>query len=301
MVMGTTKIEYLDETWPIFTGCSPVSEGCVNCWGARQAATRLKHHPRYKGLAHMMNGKPIWMGEVRFNEDVLDMPLKRKRPTVYGVAFSSDFFHEEVPWNYQTKIFGVMRSCPQHTFLILTKRPRRMKDFPFYPWDWPFPNVWLGVTVENQRAADERIPMLIRTPAAVHLVSCEPLLEPVDLAKSWFYPYDVDHLGKIDGVLVGGESGPNARPMHPDWARKIRDDCIASGTPYFFKQWGAWSPDVFHYIDVAGKRNRRPRIAEINWPRWKKCRLSRVGKKTAGRLLDGREWNEMPEMNGGKR
>jgi protein gp37 len=212
----------------------------------------------------------------------------------------SDLFHENVEFAHIVAIFRVMAIAQHHTFQILTKRPQRMLEVmnllpealkTIFPAEkhpevnapgWPLPNVWLGVSVENQRAADERIPLLLQTPAAVRFLSCEPLLGPVDL-KPYLEPYiRTKHDGSkrgtvwadpgIDWIIVGGESGPGARPMHPDWVRGIRDQCVAAGVPFFFKQWGEWKLSW-----MAG---------EYQW--------MRVGKKAAGRLLDGRTWDELP-------
>lgn len=147
------------------------------------------------------------------------------------------------------------------------------------PQEWPLPNVWLGISAEDQPAADERIPLLLQCPAAVRFVSCEPLLGPISLGmlgtrENWRPVYD-----GIRWVIAGGESGPKARPMHPDWVRSLRDQCQEAGVPFFFKQWGEWLP----HVDTV--REELPT----------KDQFTRVGKKAAGRLIDGREWNECPE------
>jgi len=203
----------------------------------------------------------------------------------------SDLFHPDVPPWFVCEVWQVMRECPQHLFQILTKRPRRMlRLIETYIADHEFgveslSNVWLGVSVENQATADERIPLLLQTPAAVRFVSCEPLLGPIDIGQYLsYYPILPDVDPGYDGIswtICGGESGPGARPMHPDWARSLRDQCQGAGTPFFFKQWGAYRP-----YDGHG-----PAPTRFNDGMGMIC----IGKKAAGRLLDGREWNEMPE------
>jgi protein gp37 len=229
----------------------------------------------------------------------------------------SDLFHERVYDNecsFIDEVFAVAAACPQHTFMILTKRSRIMRNYFNHPrrtmyvesaleWlyegrihmmpklVWPLPNVWLGVSVEDQRSADERIPLLLKTPAAVRFVSCEPLLGPVDL---WDARYSNPNGGKtgavtnwpggLDWVIAGGESGPKARPMHPDWVRGIRDQCLAGNVPFFFKQWGEWVHSVFRMEYPDSK----PFVFNDG------TLVMRAGKKRAGRELDGMVWNEFP-------
>ena len=317
--MGS-KIEWTDETWPVVTGCSsePESEGCFNCYAARIAATRLKHHPRYAGLAEMVNGKPRWTGEVQLNYDVLDQPHRWRKPRMVFVASMGDLFHEDVPFEFIRQVFAVMYAARSHTYQILTKRPQRMLEFMRWyqdaldaediPITLPLPNVWLGVTAENQECADERIPLLLQMPAAMRFVSCEPLLGPIDLfdvdgkiaqsmpERSMLFPADL-----IDWVIVGGESGPDARPLHPRWVQSLRDQCHAVGVPFFFKQWGEWIPfgqglgwavserAQRCWLDIRGQSN-STYSAMMHEP----SALFRIGKKAAGRVLDGRTWDEMP-------
>jgi len=231
-----------------------------------------------------------------------------------------------------------MAASNQHAFLVLTKRPRRMLRWFAWaresvhpecspavgclveletalrcaafdvPIAWPLPNVWLGTSVEDQAAADERIPCLLKTPAAKRFVSCEPLLGAVDLHVPWggiranaLQGWESSQNG-IHWVIVGGESGPGARPMHPDWARSIRDQCQAADVPFFFKQWG-------HYAPTGQPRNGSAvAYADGKWPQIDlfgldtsrpHSMMNPVGKKAAGRLLDGCEWNEMPSVTGG--
>lgn len=291
--MINSKIEWTDSTWNPITGCTPVSEGCRNCYA--------------KGIAKRF---PVVHGglfsEIRFHEDRLMQPLKWKKPRKIFVCSMGDLFHEDVQVQWLNEVFRVIQNCRQHTFIVLTKRPERAKSYlrsvaSCRAWpedDVVFPNVWLGVTAENQEQADKRIPILLDTPAAVRVVSVEPMLGYVDLDIPIETGYGSGFglstaLGYIDGVLCGGESGPNARPMHPDWARSLRDQCVAAGVPFFFKQWGEWTPFTqLGWVDDSSKIEhlRGPDAVHGDDP----CPVYRVGKKAAGRLLDGREWNELP-------
>lgn len=218
-----TKIEWTDATWPVVTGCTPVSAGCENCYAARVASGRLKNHPRYAGLAE--HGK--WTGEVRCNADALDQPLHWRKPRNVFVASMGDLFHPEVPFKFINEVFSVMESEHQHDFQILTKRPWRMERFMTSARSFVFPlNVWMGTSGENQKAVDKRCPWLVGV-CPRSFLSLEPLLGPVDLTS---------YIRRLRGVIVGGETGPNARPMHPDWVRSIRDQCAEAGVPFFLKQ-----------------------------------------------------------------
>jgi len=270
-----TKIEWATETWNPITGCSPVSEGCQNCYAQRMAQ-------RLKGRYGYPKDEPF---TVTFHPDRLDQPLRWKKPRMIFVCSMGDLFHEKVAQVWIDYIFVEIRKASHHTFLVLTKRPERMAACIEYyarnPTGWPFPNLWLGVTAENQQRADERIPILLQIPATVRFVSIEPMLSQVDLIKEYFalrcngkYPfpqlenkYRTKIIDLLDWVIVGGETGLGARPMHPDWVRSVRDQCQESDTPFFFKQWGEFGPAT-------------------GW---------RIGKKKAGRMLDGREWNEYPK------
>lgn len=257
-------IEWTDATWNPVTGCTKVSQGCKHCYAERDWS-RLAHLPAYQGRAFT---------DVACHTERLDQPLRWKRPRRIFVNSMSDLFHEAVPDDFLDKVFAVMALSPQHTFQVLTKRPERMRDYcktlgqhngtdrvsiaaqqisskAWFLWrmgdvGWCLPNVWLGVSVEDQEAADQRIPLLLQTPAAVRWVSAEPLLGPVDVqAAINRMPW---RIGGGDAglhwVVVGGESGPKARPMHPDWARSLRDQCAAAGVQYLFKQWGEWAPNA---------------------------------------------------------
>jgi protein gp37 len=310
--------KYWNKAWSLVDGCTPVSAGCENCW-SKAMAERFHRWPE--------KVTPRW--------DRLEIPRKVKKSTVWAVW--NDLFHEDVPADLIHRALYVMMNCPQHTFLVLTKRAKRMYEWfnPPYPpktariWKWPLDNLWLGVTAENQEMADKRIPILLQIPAAKRFVSIEPMLGPVDLGISQCTcPWPIDaartrHLldcpadirrpespykkWLVDWIVQGGETGPNVRPMHPDWVKGLRDQCQAAGVPFWFKQWGEWLP--ISQIPKGSLVKSKKSISmhsdgEISGKlrKIKNTNLSvggefiyRVGRKKAGRLLDGREWNERPE------
>jgi protein gp37 len=257
-----TGISWTSATWNPVTGCVKVSPGCKHCYAERDWG-RLAHLPAYAGRAFT---------DVACHEDRLDQPLRWNRPRMIFVNSMSDLFHEDVPDEFIDRVFAVMALAKKHVFQVLTKRPERMRRYMArlgesaklldagartmgytfehggqYFVSWPIPNVWLGVSVENQETADERIPLLLQTPAAVRWISAEPLLGPVDLAEvpvgmhGPLRPYqDKPSQPRLDWVVVGGESGAKARPMHLQWARNLRDQCETAGVPFFFKQTGLW-------------------------------------------------------------
>lgn len=409
--MNHTKIEWTERTWNPVTGCTKVSPGCDNCYAETIAN-------RFAGSKAFPNGF-----DVTLHEDRLTQPLRWRKPATVFVNSMSDLFHADIPDDFIVDVFAVMQATPQHTYQVLTKRPGRMRSLLNSPtfvrrvvWGAlaitgeadvaetiPGRNIWLGVSVEDQKWADVRIPALLGTPAAVRFLSCEPLLGPVDLSawvapitpmnpahapkawQDWAWPAWVpaavreqvegfwsedwgrgprawmrssheqgapafgatvtlgngfgpnppqvtgrfvhawNNIGRlvlpdgsfaytsfgrsaradarnIDWVIAGGESGPKARPMHPDWARSLRDQCQAAGVDFFFKQWGAWSPDPADVrrgdicLSEDGDRyDVRPGYicahneSDGTWMR-------RVGKGAAGRLLDGRIHNDMPSV-----
>lgn len=263
-------IEWTDATWNPITGCTVVSPGCTDCYAMRLAGTRLRNHPSRQGLTAPSKAGPVWNGQVRFNRQWLTQPITWKAPRRIFVCAHGDLFHESVPDEWIDEVFAVMAVANWHTFQVLTKRSKRMRDYMsserayaaynsgrMEPNVYPPPNVWAGVSAEDQPRADERIPDLLATPAAVRFVSIEPMIGPVDLTSididgwgevlpltGWAAaPGELDSTGKPDGshpridwVIVGGENGQ--RFMHPDWARAVRDQCAESGTAFFMKQMG---------------------------------------------------------------
>ena len=271
-----TGIAWTDSTWNPVVGCQKVSEGCRNCYAKDLHDLRHKAHQEGKRMPAQY-AQPF--NVVQLLEDRLEMPLHWRKPRRIFVNSVSDLWHDAVPFTFITRVFDAMRRAHWHTFQVLTKRAERM-----FTWSllmqqpWP-ENVWLGVSVENQGMAHKRIGYLNQVPAALRFVSCEPLLGPLDLNGS---------LGQdgVQWVIAGGESGRAARPMHVDWARGLRDQCVRDGVPFFFKQWGEWCPvNQTQVQDKLGKALHR----------WDDETLSlRVGVDAAGHLLDGVTWRTMP-------
>ncbi|MET7458305.1 phage Gp37/Gp68 family protein [Streptomyces sp. NPDC005574] len=332
-----TKIEWTDRTWNPVTGCTKVSPGCDHCY-----AETVAH--RFAGSKAFPNGF-----DVTLHEDRVNQPYRWKKPARVFVNSMSDLFHQDVPDLVLNHVFDVMEANPQHTFQVLTKRHARMRNFVQQREalrreyaakfdDCPTEamrnspaakaararaatapaNIWLGVSVENQKWADIRIPALLETPAAVRFLSCEPLLGPI-----WFADYasqpcgcclgethgeacsdcadsgcDGGHIQALHWVIAGGESGRGARAMHPNWACSLRDQCEQERVSFFFKQWGAFAPDspeyergTISFIDAGdGCTCSKP---DANAPQ-DAARMRRVGKQTAGRLLDGRTHDAIP-------
>ena len=272
--MANSKIEWTDRVWNPVTGCTKISEGCQNCYAERMSK-------RFAETWGLPADNPFG---VRLHPERLEEPLRWSKPSRIFVCSMGDLFHEEVPFQFIHQIWGVMKKCPKHTFIVLTKRPERMKQvvnriYSLERLGWAkgfWEHVWLGLTAENQKRAEERIPILLQIPAAVRFVSLEPMLGPVSFR--WFpawpenaptvamNPYnkgitnEYDGLRRLDWIICGGESGPGARPMHPDWVRSLRDQCKASNVPFFFKQ-----------MIVDGKILKMPE-------------------------LDGRVWDEYPDV-----
>lgn len=248
-----SNIEWTGSTWNPILGCSKISAGCRNCYAINQAfrnwkmAEGLPENKRgrlayYEGLT---KGFDDWTGKLVFVPEALEIPLKRKKPETYFVNSMSDMFHDNVEDEWLDQVWDVMKRTPQHTYQILTKRPHRMKAR--LQGTEPLPNVWLGVSVENQKAADERIPLLLETPAAIRFLSCEPLLEFVDLSR-WL-PIQLEESGwekypemnslTFDWVIVGGESGRGARSCEVEWLEEITEKCLAADVSIFVKQLGS--------------------------------------------------------------
>lgn len=369
----TSKIEWTDRSdWNPVRGCTRVSPGCGGpgpnggCYAEMMAARFSKPGMWGHGFAEMSGGRPRWTGKVELIEERLLIPLTWRDPARCFPNSTSDFFHEGLSDEDIDKIFAVAALTPHITYQIPTKRADRMRDYcnqdrrrPRWlaaqnighaagvvrkiDMHWPLPNVWLGVSVEDQARANERIPALLQTPAAKRFLSCEPLLGPVNLrllelgdeiyldaisgahhaTSSPMHLTDVlanmqsgadpfpalpPILPGIDWVIAGGESGPRARPAHPDWFRSLRDQCAASKVPFFFKQWGEY---VAGYLTgsrhtmllqpangpesgiVLGAPPHSPSYVHV-WDEATGLVSARVGKGKSGRTLDGREHNEFP-------
>lgn len=354
-----TKIQWTEATWNPVVGCTKVSPGCKNCYAERMAKRlRAMGKPQYQSVVNNEG----WTGKTDFVEGTaFDIPLRWKNPRMVFVGSMCDLFHPSVEIGILTHVFDIIKQCPQHTFQILTKRPEQALKMMWgkHGEGWRYfgdgdyhKNVWLGVTAENQEQADKRIPILLQIPAAVRFVSIEPMLGALDLTdiheKQGLstdvitdQKKDVAHFNKVyakhiksplepepvlDWVIVGGESGPGARPMHPDWARGVRDQCQAAKTgrskidygkphcgrrylelqdssvPFFFKQWGKHLPygqisPNYPNTRSDGKLHEFEENSTINPHRsWY---FSPVGKKKAGWLLDGKKWNQYPQSGTG--
>jgi protein gp37 len=224
------------------------------------------------------NDRPF--SKVTLHPDRLEQPLKRHKPARIGVCFSGDLFHLAIPMSFIAKVFNVMRNAEQHQFLLLTKRPHQMAeilcDWKSHgnPYGWvesPLPNVWAGVSIEDQATADEGIPLLLDTPATLRYVSYEPALGPVDFCNLQNLRFDAlygvaEGTRKINWVICGGESGPGARPMNPVWARSVRDQCRGAGVPFFMKQMSGREPipadlNVREMPKTAGDKQEREEMA----------------------------------------
>jgi len=243
-VAERSAIEWTQATWNPVTGCDRVSPGCDNCY-ALTLARRLKAMgaPKYQNDGHPATSGPGFA--VTTHPDTLSIPLRWRTGRTVFVNSMSDLFHARVPTSFVQQVFTVMAGTPRHTYQVLTKRPTRAARLaPALPWP---ANVWVGTSVETTGQL-HRVEALRTLPAAVRFLSCEPLLGPLD---------GLD-LHRVGWVIAGGESGPHARPMHPDWPRHLRDLCQATGVAFFFKQWGGRTP------------------------------------KAGGRLLDGRTWDQLP-------
>ncbi len=349
-----TEISWCDSSWNPIRGCSVVSTGCKNCYAASMAYRFSGEGQPYEGLAVLKNGHASWTGEVQFVEERLLDPLRWTKPRRIFVNSMSDLFHPNVTDRMRDKIFAVMALAPRHTFQVLTKRPELMLEYfgkgktkgeaiqyafeinrdhfkgpkDARQWtepQWPLPSVWLGVSTEDQKTADERIPLLLETPAAIRFISAEPLLGPIDI-RQWIGSEcrhddsysemdtnatvcrECDESAFLDWVIVGGESGPHARPMNPMWARSLRDQCKNAGVPFFFKQFGEFTPVQPEFFrKISDKRYSHETFAwandgtpynALNPPvdHFPSVMVYRTGKKSAGDLLDGAEWHDFPEV-----
>lgn len=301
-------ITWTDATWNPITGCTKVSAACKNCYAERDWA-RLTHIPTYAGRKFT---------DVACHSERLDQPLRWQRSRRVFVNSMSDLFHEDVPDEFIDRVFAVMALAKRHVFQVLTKRPERMLTYLSrlgksaklldtaartvgytlefqgrYLVSWPIPNVWLGVSIEDQATADDRIPLLLQAPAAIRWISAEPLLGPVVLGdvpvgmNGPLRPHADTGLPRLDWCVVGGESSAKARPMKLDWARNLRSECREAKVPFFFKQTGLWlqAEEVEDTRNIPGDRLQY--FPELD--------ATFIKTKGGGSdLLDGRQWQQWP-------
>lgn len=308
---ANSEISWTDHTFNPWIGCTHVSPGCVHCYAETMMDQRYGKVEWGKGKARMRTSVANWRKPIAWNKQAA------AAGTRYRVFCSSlaDVFDPEVDQAWRDDLWKLIDQTPSLDWLLLTKRPEQIARMMPVRWGCDAKqgifddttlmpaNVWIGTSVEDQRRADERIPHLLKVPAKVRFLSCEPLLGPLDLTGKTIQDIWIDpeyasldsELGRVveeDGwpihwVIVGGESGHGARPMHPDWARGLRDQCQAAGVAYHFKQWGEYTP---YYEQVV------PETGDLRLAEYTKG-MKRVGKHAAGRLLDGRTWDELPTID----
>jgi protein gp37 len=318
-----SKIEWCDSTFNPFIGCTKVSPGCDNCYAEKLMDHRMHKVTWGAGQARVRTSAANWSKPIAWNKAHAEFFAEHGRRQRVFCASLADVFDNAVDPAWRRDLFELIEQTPNLDWMLLTKRIGNVRDMvplpwiskPFqhgpdptniYPAGWPA-NVWLGATVVNQEEADRDIPKLLAVPAARRFLSMEPLLGPVSFAGMFANPADMrdgtNMLEELDWVIVGGESGPGARPMHPDWARSLRDQCAAAGVAFLFKQWGEWGPTwteahshmgLTAPLDPAGSQSLAgTRIGiypnERIWP------IVKLGKKIAGRLLDGVQHDGFPE------
>lgn len=307
--MADTKIDWCDKVWNPVTGCTKIGAGCKNCYAERMFK-RLGANPK----AERYYGRTF--GEVRTHPDLLDLPKRWKKPQRIFVNSMSDLFHADVPFSFVDEVIRTIRQTPQHTYIVLTKRAKRMSNY-FTEMACVPRNLIIGVSCSNQSEVDRDVPILLATPAACRCVSLEPLLGPVDMRiedEETGTLYNTltgefsgnDSTGpKINWVIVGGETGANARPMHPEWVRTVRDQCKEAGVPFFFKQWGEWLPEC-QSDSARGAGSLNPHDfwngPFLCGPEYAGMRFWHPGPARAGHLLDGKAHREVPvlgEINNG--
>lgn len=301
-----SKIEWTDKTWNPVTGCDKVSQGCKNCYAEVM-------HKRLMGIVPYKYTKPF-LGNIEMHDDELSKPNSWKNPCNVFVNSMSDLFHKDVPFEFIGSVFTTMRLIKRHTYQILTKRPEiAIEFFKWYEQECYFPmsyqplnNIWIGVSCEDQQTANERIPLLLQVPAAIKFLSCEPLLGPIDLTSIDHPNIEYDYLNSLTGevhvnttgrkdyfpyhinwVIVGGESGRKARPMHPDWVHSLRDQCQVEKIPFFFKQWGEWLHES-QGADIYGTKGTI--LIDIQ----NQIKYKKVGKANSGNHLDGKQYLNFP-------
>lgn len=331
---------FIPETWNPIIGCSKVSPGCDNCY-AEKMAIRLAHMPGNIEYSHVIRSNPSkWNGKTAMVENALFKPQLWKKPRMIFVCSMGDLFHESVPFEWIERVYDMMYSNKQHIFIVLTKRPERAYQF----WQWLLnkvagvsiqdvcstskDNIWMGVTAENQEQANKRISILLQIPASKRYVSIEPMLGPIDFydiningefyhALKGFGDISGGDFGKFNGpkldwVICGGESGPHARPMHPEWVKSVRDQCKDAGTPFFFKQWGEWSPRTWGLVQedhkcekwpclkvaLNGKTGRSGNADDLTLDEYSNGNfMQKVGRNKAGNILDFKQYHQWPDIN----
>jgi len=285
-----STIEWTHHTFNPWWGCVKVSEGCKHCY-AETWAKRVGSNVWGPKASRRFFSDRHWDEPLRWDREAL---LQKERRRVF-CASMADVFEprsELDPW--RDRLWHLIAATRNLDWLLLTKRPEHIATLAPWSHKWP-PNVWLGVTAENQDRANERVRLLLQYPAAVRFLSCEPLLGPIDLSqsirgKAVAKPFRGPKAGPgIHWVIAGGESGPGARPMHPAWPRSLREQCISEGIAFHFKQWGHWAPSKNYPHETAPTVRL---VAESG----DSSILVRIGKKRAGRLLDGRTWDGMPSL-----
>ena len=334
-MIDISKGRYWDKPWSLIDGCTPCSPGCEHCWAAGMAHRFL--HP----MGGTTNVGGQFTGRIKTHPERLYLPWeKHRKPKTWAIW--NDLAHESVPVEFIDQAFAIMGCLEEpdmsdHTFLFLTKRPKQMLQYAEYrggtSMSWP-PNVWSGLTICNQQGADKKIPIFLQVPGKKFL-SIEPMLGPIKFTwhlggaicscarsfkKLGMPSMEPDfsnhpncpecgaprHISRVDAVILGGETGPGARPMHPDWVRSVRDQCAAAGVPFFFKGWGEWSPEKpLKYCKLSGKRWSHE---SVSWARdgseynplnpppdhFPSVTVYRVGRRAAGRLLKGRTHDDLP-------
>lgn len=327
---ANTTIEWAHHTFNPFFGCTKVGPGCDNCYAEQLMDKRLHKVKWGVGEQRVRTSESNWQQPLKWDREAARLGIRYR----VFCASLADVFDNAVDPQWRADLFSLIEATPHLDWLLLTKRignvmkmlPSNTSNEEAADFARLWPNVWIGATIVNQEEADRDIPKLLAIPAAKRFLSMEPLLGPVDISRymwpvhpRWPEKYDspaeaiadgaevtyhrqaliskdwADHL--VNWVIVGGESGPNARPMHPDWARSLRDQCVAAGVPILFKQWGEWIPAEFPSSEECFAEDGSERTLE---GRIKRLRvdghvdMARIGKKAAGRLLDGRTWDEVP-------
>lgn len=316
-MVENTNIEWTDHTFNPWVGCTKVSPACDHCY-AESWAKRAGTPELWQG--HRRQTK-TWGDPIKWNRRAGENGIRER----VFCASLADVFDNQVPELWRNDLWNLIDRTTNLDWLLLTKRPQNIERMLPNGWGVGWPNVWLGTTVENQQEAARRIPYLLDVPARIRFLSCEPLLEPLDLSTidisndteiaplGWRW---LDRLNKgepeaarIDWIIAGGESGPGSRPMHPGWAAGLRDQCNAAGVPFFFKQWGDWAPGecakhpatrtehVGWWFDNRWDFDCLTPRASENMHRDDAPDVYRFGKKRTGRLLDGRTWDELPSIN----